>query len=158
MTVCCAVTGQQYRGRAVLHMALRNVGDRSYQVDGVDVMPGVRAVLKRMRAFADEVRQGRWLGYTGRPIRDVVSIGIGGSSLRAEDGLQALRPYQSYMICGCISCPMSTAPQLVETLNGLDPATTLFVIASKTFTTQETSTNADSARAWCLAALQDQWR
>ncbi|MCP5433977.1 MAG: glucose-6-phosphate isomerase [Chromatiaceae bacterium] len=142
-------------GRAVLHMALRNVGDRSYQVDGVDVMPGVRAVLKRMRAFADEVRQGRWLGHTGRPIRDVVSIGIGGSSLGPKMVCNALRPYQSHDLrVHFVSNVDGT--QLVETLNGLDPATTLFVIASKTFTTQETSTNADSARAWCLAALQDQ--
>ncbi len=142
-------------GRAVLHMALRNVGDRSYQVDGVDVMPGVRAVLERMRAFADEVRQGRWLGHTGRPIRDVVSIGIGGSSLGPKMVCNALRPYQSHDLRVHFVSNVDGA-QLVETLDGLDPATTLFVIASKTFTTQETSTNADSARAWCLAALQDQ--
>lgn len=142
-------------GRAVLHMALRNVGERSYQVDGVDVMPGVRDVLARMRAFADEVRQGRWLGHTGRPIRDVVSIGIGGSSLGPRMVCEALRPYQSDDLRVHFVSNVDGS-QLVETLDGLDPATTLFVIASKTFTTQETSTNADSARAWCLAALQDE--
>ncbi|HOP15868.1 MAG TPA: glucose-6-phosphate isomerase [Gammaproteobacteria bacterium] len=142
-------------GRAVLHMALRNVGDRSYQVDGVDVMPGVHDVLARMRVFADEVRQGRWLGHTGRPIRDVVSIGIGGSSLGPRMVCEALRPYQSDDLRVHFVSNVDGS-QLVETLDGLDPATTLFVIASKTFTTQETSTNADSARAWCLKALQDE--
>jgi len=141
-------------GRAVLHMALRNVGDRSYQVDGVDVMPGVHDVLARMRVFADEVRQGRWLGHTGRPIRDV-SIGIGGSSLGPRMVCEALRPYQSDDLRVHFVSNVDGS-QLVETLDGLDPATTLFVIASKTFTTQETSTNADSARAWCLKALQDE--
>ena len=142
-------------GRAVLHMALRNVGDRSYQVDGVDVMPGVHDVLARMRVFADEVRQGRWLGHTGRPIRDVVSIGIGGSSLGPRMVCEALRPYQSDDLRVHFVSNVDGS-QLVETLDGLDPATTLFVIASKTFTTQETSTNADSARAWCLKALKDE--
>ena len=142
-------------GRAVLHMALRNVGDRSYQVDGVDVMPGLHDVLARMRVFADEVRQGRWLGHTGRPIRDVVSIGIGGSSLGPRMVCEALRPYQSDDLRVHFVSNVDGS-QLVETLDGLDPATTLFVIASKTFTTQETSTNADSARAWCLKALKDE--
>ncbi|MCB1789179.1 MAG: glucose-6-phosphate isomerase [Gammaproteobacteria bacterium] len=142
-------------GRAVLHMALRNLGYRDYQVDGVDVMPAIRSVLSRMRAFSDDVRSGRWLGYTGQRITDVVSIGIGGSSLGPKMVCEALRPYQERTLRVHFVSNVDGA-QLVQTLQWLDPATTLFVIASKTFTTQETITNADSARDWCLEALHNE--
>ncbi len=141
--------------RAVLHMALRNPGTRSFQVDGSDVMPDVEAVLGRMRHFADAVRAGRWLGHTGRPISDVVSIGIGGSSLGPKMVCEALAAYQSPGLRVQFVSNVDGA-QLVQTLQGLDAATTLFVVASKTFTTQETIRNAESARAWCLEALQDE--
>ncbi|MCB1725570.1 MAG: glucose-6-phosphate isomerase [Gammaproteobacteria bacterium] len=138
--------------RAVLHMALRNVGSRSYRVDGDDVMPGIRAVLDRMRAFSDEVRSGRWLGYTGQRITDVVSIGIGGSSLGPKMACEALHPYRQGGPRVHFVSNVDGA-QLVQVLAELDAATTLFVVASKTFTTQETIANAESARAWCLASL-----
>jgi glucose-6-phosphate isomerase len=140
--------------RAVLHMALRDPGPRNYPVDGADVLPEVHAVLAQMRRFSDEVREGRWRGHTGQPIRDVVSIGIGGSSLGPLMVCEALRPYQSPGLRVHFVSNVDGA-QLTQTLEGLDPATTLFVIASKTFTTQETLANAESARAWCLAALAD---
>jgi glucose-6-phosphate isomerase len=142
-------------GRAVLHMALRNIGYRSYEVDGVDVMPGIRSVLARMRAFSDDVRNGRWLGYTGQRITDVVSIGIGGSSLGPKMVCEALRPYQSPDLRVHFVSNVDAA-QLMQKLNFLNPATTLFIIASKTFTTQETITNAESARAWCLESLHNE--
>ena len=141
-------------GRAVMHMALRNLGDRDYRVDGVDVMPGVRSVLTRMRAFSDDVRAARWLGYSGQAITDIVSIGIGGSSLGPKMVCEALRPYQDAGLRVHFVSNVDGA-QLEQTLDTLDPATTLFVIASKTFTTQETMSNADAARDWCLAALHD---
>ena len=142
-------------GRAVLHMALRNRGAREYRVDGNDVMPGIRSVLERMGAFSEEIRSGRWLGYTGRRISDVVSIGIGGSSLGPKMVCQALRPYQTPKLRMHFVSNVDGA-QLAQTIESLDPASTLFVVASKTFTTQETLTNAESARAWCLEALHDE--
>jgi glucose-6-phosphate isomerase len=141
-------------GRAVLHMALRDLAYRDYQVDGVDVMPGIRSVLSRMRTFSEDLRSGRWLGYTGQRITDVVSIGIGGSSLGPKMVCEALRPYQSPDLRVHFVSNVDGA-QLTQTLATLDPATTLCVIASKTFTTQETITNAESAREWCLEALRD---
>ncbi len=140
-------------GRAVLHMALRNLGPRSYQVDGDDVMPGIRSVLDRMREFSAEVREGRWLGHTGQRITDVVSLGIGGSSLGPKMVCEALYPYQDARLRVHFVSNVDGA-QLTQTLGRLDPARTLFVVASKTFTTQETLTNAESARAWCLQALK----
>jgi glucose-6-phosphate isomerase len=142
-------------GRAVLHMALRNIGYRNYEIDGVDVMPGIRSVLSRMRAFSDDVRSGRWLGYTGQRITDVVSIGIGGSSLGPKMVCEALRPYQSPDLRVHFVSNVDAA-QLMQKLNFLNQATTLFIVASKTFTTQETITNAESARAWCLEGLHNE--
>ena len=142
-------------GRAVLHMALRNIGYRSYAVDGVDVMPGVRSVLARMRAFSDDVRNGRWLGHTGQRITDVVSIGIGGSSLGPKMVCEALRPYQDPTLNVHFVSNVDAA-QLMQKLKFLNAATTLFIVASKTFTTQETITNAETARAWCLEALHNE--
>ncbi|WP_295388832.1 glucose-6-phosphate isomerase [uncultured Thiodictyon sp.] len=140
--------------RSVLHVALRNRSNRPILVDGTDVMPAVNAVLDRMETFVEQVRAGDWKGYTGRPITDVVNIGIGGSNLGPKMVCTALGPYLSDRLrVHFVSNVDGT--HLVETVRGLDPATTLFVVASKTFTTQETMTNAESARAWALASLGD---
>lgn len=138
--------------RAVLHVALRNRSNRPILVDGADVMPEVDAVLAKMRGFVQQVRGGGWRGATGARIADVVNIGIGGSDLGPLMVCEALRPYQSPELRPHFVSNVDGA-HLVDTLAGLDPATTLFVVASKTFTTQETMTNAGSARAWLTAAL-----
>ena len=138
--------------RAVLHVALRNRSNRPILVDGRDVMPDVNAVLERMRAFSDRVRAGDWQGFTGRPIRDVVNIGIGGSNLGPKMVCTALTPYQSEAPRPHFVSNVD-GTHLAETLKGLDPATTLFIVASKTFTTQETMTNAHSARRWLVDGL-----
>jgi glucose-6-phosphate isomerase len=141
-------------GRAVLHVALRNRGGRPIAVDGSDVMPGVEQVLGQMGRFATRVRNGEWLGYTGRRITDVVNIGIGGSNLGPLMVCEALRFYQNPELrVHFVSNVDGT--HIAETLKGLDPATTLFIVASKTFTTQETLTNAQTARRWCVDALGD---
>ena len=138
--------------RAVLHVALRNRSDRPILVDGEDVMPGVRSVLAGMRRFTNSVRNGKWLGSTGKTIRDVVNIGIGGSDLGPVMVTEALRPYwQPGLDVHFVSNIDGT--HLAETLRRLDPSRTLFLVASKTFTTQETITNARSARAWLLESL-----
>ncbi len=140
--------------RAVLHMALRNRGDRPYETAGEDVMPGIRGVLERLGGFAEQVRDGRWLGFTGRRITDVVNIGIGGSSLGPKMVCEALAPYGRQDLRAHFVSNVD-AMQLVLTLEGLDPETTLFIIASKTFTTLETLRNAHTARDWTLKALGD---
>ena len=138
-------------GRAVLHTALRNRSGRPVLVDGQDVMPDVKAVLERMGAFADKVRTGKWKGYTGKPVTDVVNIGIGGSDLGPAMACLALKPYGGNIRAHFVS---NVDPShLVDTLEDLDPATTLFIVASKTFTTQETLLNAQAARDWLLASL-----
>ena len=138
--------------RAVLHTALR--GEDPVTVDGHDVMPEVRAVLERIRVFADRVRTGKWKGYTGKPITDVVNIGIGGSDLGPAMACIALKPYGGNIRAHFVS---NVDPsQLVDTLEDLDPATTLFIVASKTFTTQETLLNAQAARTWLLDAAKDE--
>ncbi len=146
--------------RAALHVALRNRSDRPMRVDGEDVMPGVRAVLARMRAFAGQVRGGDWRGMDGRPITDVVNIGIGGSDLGPAMVCEALAPYarppHSPRELRVHFVSNVDGAHLGETLRGLDPATTLFVVVSKTFTTQETLANARSARQWLLAAGGDE--
>ncbi|WJW74893.1 glucose-6-phosphate isomerase [Thiohalobacter sp. IOR34] len=141
--------------RAVLHVALRNRANRPIEVDGEDVMPAVNAVLARMRNFSEAVRGGDWRGYDGRPIRDVVNIGIGGSDLGPQMVCAALRPHAGggprvHFVSNVDGC------QIAATLEGLEPATTLFVVASKTFTTQETLTNARTARAWLVEAAADE--
>ncbi|AFL72190.1 glucose-6-phosphate isomerase [Thiocystis violascens] len=141
-------------GRAVLHIALRNRSNRPIQVNGEDVMPLVNGVLGRMEQFVDRVRSGDWRGHTGRRIADVVNIGIGGSNLGPKMVCAALAPYQrDDLRVHFVSNVDGT--HLVETVQRLDPETTLFIVASKTFTTQETMTNATSARDWLLAALGD---
>ena len=142
-------------GRAVLHVALRNRSERPMVVAGKDVMPEVRRVLQQMRRFCDEVRGGRWLGYSGRPVRDIVNIGIGGSDLGPLMVTEALKPYGHKGLRVHFVSNVD-ATHLVETLKCLDPETTLFLIASKTFSTQETLANAHSARDWLLHAAGDQ--
>lgn len=139
--------------RAVLHVALRDRSGQPRRVDGQDVMPAVRQVLERMGRFCAQVRDGRWRGFTGLPIRDVVNIGIGGSNLGPLMVSEALRHYQDRPQVHFVSNVDGT--HLLETLKPLDPATTLFIVASKTFTTQETLSNARAARDWTLAALGD---
>jgi glucose-6-phosphate isomerase len=137
--------------RAVLHVALRNRSNRAIEVDGTDVMPTINAVLEKMRVFSDDLRSGRWLGATGKPIRTVVNIGIGGSDLGPVMIIEALGAYHDGPDVRFVS--NIDATDFVETTRGLDPAETLFVVASKTFTTQETMTNAHTARRWSVEAL-----
>ncbi len=141
-------------GRAVLHTALRNRSDRPVEVDGKDVMPDVKAVLERIRVFADKVRTGKWKGYTGKAITDVVNIGIGGSDLGPAMACLALKPYGGNIRAHFAS---NVDPShLFDILEDLDPATTLFIVASKTFTTQETLLNAQAARTWFLDKARDE--
>ena len=142
-------------GRAVLHTALRAPRGAVVQVDGENVVPEVHAVLDKMAAFAEQVRAGGWLGYTGQPIKNIVNIGIGGSDLGPVMAYEALKHYaQRDLTLRFVSNVDGT--DLAEKTRDLDPAQTLFIVASKTFTTQETMTNARSARAWLLAALGDE--
>jgi glucose-6-phosphate isomerase len=141
--------------RAVLHIALRNRSNRPILVDGKDVMPEVNAVLAHMEEFSKAVRSGEWKGYTGKPITDFVNIGIGGSDLGPVMVTEALKPYaQKGLNAHFVSNVDGT--HIVETLKKLSPETTLFIVASKTFTTQETLTNAHSARDWFLATAKDE--
>ena len=139
--------------RAVLHTALRNRSNTPVYVDGKDVMPEVNAVLAKMSAFCDRVISGEWKGYTGKAITDVVNIGIGGSDLGPYMVTEALRPYKNRLNMHFVSNVDGT--HIAETLKKVNPETTLFLVASKTFTTQETMTNANSARDWLLAAAKD---
>ncbi|WP_263171288.1 glucose-6-phosphate isomerase [Streptomyces sp. SCSIO ZS0520] len=139
--------------RAVLHTALRAPRDAVIEVDGVDVVPEVHAVLDRMSAFADRVRGGEWTGHTGRPIRNVVNIGIGGSDLGPAMAYEVLRSFTDRALTVRFVSNVDGA-DLHEAVRDLDPAETLFVIASKTFTTIETITNATSARDWLLTELR----
>jgi len=142
-------------GRAVLHVALRAPAGESIVVDGSDVVPAVHEVLDRMAAFADRVRGGDWKGHTGKRIRNVINVGIGGSDLGPVMAYEALRSYsQRDLEFRFVSNVDGT--DFAEATRDLDPAETLFIIASKTFTTQETMTNAASAREWVLAAMPDE--
>ena len=140
--------------RAVLHVALRAPAGQSMVVDGHDVVPGVHAVLDRMAEFSRRVRSGQWRGHTGKPIRNVINIGIGGSDLGPVMAHEALRHFsQRNLNFGFVSNVDGT--DFAEATHGLDAAETLFIISSKTFTTLETMTNAHSARGWVLDALHD---
>jgi len=141
--------------RSVLHTALRNRSNQPVYVDGQDVMPQINSVLAKMRTFCTRVRSGEWRGYTGKAITDIVNIGIGGSDLGPKMVSTALTPYASETLKVHFVSNIDQA-DLVETLKHLSPETTLFLIASKTFTTQETMTNATSARSWFLDSAQDQ--
>jgi glucose-6-phosphate isomerase len=141
--------------RAVLHIALRNLSDQPVTTDGKDVMPGVRQVLQQMKNFCSKIHSGEWKGYTGKSIKNIVNIGIGGSDLGPVMVTEALKPYkkeniQTYFVSNV------DATHIAETLKKVNPEETLFLIASKTFTTQETMTNANSARAWFLQAAKDE--
>jgi glucose-6-phosphate isomerase len=139
--------------RAVLHIALRNRSNRPIEVNGADVMPGVNRVLEQMRGFTERVRSGEWKGYTDKSITDVVNIGIGGSDLGPLMATEALKPFGDGPRVHFVSNVDGT--HMAETLKKLDPETALFIIASKTFTTQETITNATSAKQWLLEKAGD---
>jgi glucose-6-phosphate isomerase len=142
-------------GRSVLHVALRMPEQATLTVDGIDVVAQVHDVLDRMEAFSEAVRSGQWTGHTGKPIRNVVNIGIGGSDLGPVMAYEALRHYtRREMNFRFVSNVDST--DFVEATLDLDPQETLFIVSSKTFTTLETMTNARSAREWSLAALGDE--
>lgn len=150
-------SGEKINGtedRAVLHIALRNRANTPIYVDGQDVMPDVNAVLEKMKHFSERIISGEWKGFTGKAITDVVNIGIGGSDLGPFMVTEALRPYKNHLNMHFVSNVDGT--QIAETLKPLNPETTLFLIASKTFTTQETMTNALSARDWLLVKAKDE--
>ncbi|HFT9671235.1 TPA: glucose-6-phosphate isomerase [Escherichia coli] len=140
--------------RAVLHVALRNRSNTPILVDGKDVMPEVNAVLEKMKTFSEAISSGEWKGYTGKAITDVVNIGIGGSDLGPYMVTEALRPYKNHLNMHFVSNVDGT--HIAEVLKKVNPETTLFLVASKTFTTQETMTNAHSARDWFLKAAGDE--
>jgi len=143
--------------RSVLHTALRNFSDKPVYSEGVDVMPEVRKVQAQMKQFCEGIHSGAWKGYTGKPIKYIVNIGIGGSDLGPQMVTEALKPYwlpnmQAYFVSNV------DATHIAETLKKITPDETLFLIASKTFTTQETMTNAQTARAWFLEHAKDESR
>jgi glucose-6-phosphate isomerase len=138
--------------RAVLHVALRNRSNRPILVEGQDVMPAVNAVLTKMRAFVQSVHSGDWRGFSGKPIRSIVNLGIGGSDLGPVMVTEALRPYWREGISAHFVSNVD-GTDITEKLRQVDPETTLFLVASKTFTTQETMTNAATARAWLVERL-----
>ncbi|MDE8033835.1 glucose-6-phosphate isomerase [Actinobacillus equuli subsp. equuli] len=140
--------------RAVLHTALRNRSNTPVMVDGKDVMPEVNAVLAKMKDFCERVISGSWKGYTGKAITDVINIGIGGSDLGPYMVTEALRPYKNHLNMHFVSNVDGT--HIAEVLKKVNPETTLVLVASKTFTTQETMTNALTAREWLLAAAKDE--
>ncbi len=139
--------------REVLHTALRNQSDKPIRVEGDNVMPKVKKVLEQMREFSDNVINGTWKGFTGKEITDVVNIGIGGSDLGPYMVCEALKHYKTRLNVHFVSNVDGT--HIAESLKGLNPETTLFIIASKTFTTQETMTNAFTARKWLLDKLKE---
>ncbi|MFH1791221.1 MAG: glucose-6-phosphate isomerase [Candidatus Omnitrophota bacterium] len=143
--------------RAVLHVALRNRSNRPMLVDGIDVMPEVNRVLDQMESFSGDIISGKWTGYTGKAIRHIVNIGIGGSDLGPVMVTEALRPYwkpdkEAHFVSNI------DGTHIAETLKRIDPETSLFIISSKTFTTQETMTNAHTAREWFLKSAVDEER
>ena len=141
--------------RAVLHVALRAPETETVTVDGENVVPQVHAVLRKMRDFSDRVRSGDWKGYTGKRIRNVINVGIGGSDLGPAMAYEALRPFSDRDI-GCQFVSNIDPTDLVEAINTCNPEETLFIICSKTFTTLETLANARSARKWLVDALGDE--
>ncbi|MEO7311456.1 MAG: glucose-6-phosphate isomerase [Chitinophagaceae bacterium] len=141
--------------RSVLHVALRNFSDRQFLVDGKNIMPDIIAVQQQMKVFCAKIHNGEWKGYTGKPIKYIVNIGIGGSDLGPVMVTEALKPYwvdgiQTFFVSNV------DGTQIVETLKKVTPDETLFLVASKTFTTQETMTNAHSARDWFLESAKDE--
>ncbi|ACQ66824.1 glucose-6-phosphate isomerase [Candidatus Williamhamiltonella defendens] len=156
LAICSMFSGgkiNETEERPVLHIALRNRGNQPILVDGQDVMPLVNAVLEKMKRFCHQVIKGDWNGYSGQTITDVVNIGIGGSDLGPYMATEALKPYKNHLKMHFVSNVDGT--DIVETLKALNPARTLFIVASKTFTTQETMTNAQTAREWFLKTAGD---
>jgi glucose-6-phosphate isomerase len=141
--------------RSVLHVALRAPKGQSIVVDGKDVVPEVHAVLDEMARFSEKIRSGEWKGYTGKRIRNIINIGIGGSDLGPVMAYEALRHYSDRNLTFRFVSNVD-GTDFVEATRDLDPSETLFIVSSKTFTTLETMTNARTARAWCLAALKDE--
>ncbi len=141
-------------GRAVLHVALRAPEGETILVDGVDIVAEVHRVRRKMAAFAERVRSGEWTGFTGRRVRNVVNVGIGGSDLGPHMAYEALKDCSERSMRFAFVSNVDPT-QLWETLHDLDPEETLFIVCSKTFTTLETLTNASSAREWLLARLGD---
>src|SRR5690606_30898441 len=135
-------------GRAVLHTSLRDFSEEEIRVDGVNIKPAIKKVLNQMKAFSEEVISGRHKGFSGKEITDVVNIGIGGSDLGPAMVCRALKHYRTRLNVHFVS--NVDGNHIAETVKELDPETTLFIIASKTFTTQETMTNAESAKTWFL--------
>ena len=144
----------QNENRAVLHTALRAKSSTNIQVDGENVMPGIQAVKSHMKDFSNQVISGSWKGYSGKAITDIVNIGIGGSDLGPVMVTEALKPYKNHLTIHFVSNVDGT--HIAETLKKVNPETTLFLIASKTFTTQETMANAFSAREWFLTTAKDE--
>jgi glucose-6-phosphate isomerase len=142
----------QTEHRSVLHVALRNISNSPIYADGEDVMPQINSVLEQMKNFSSQLIHGEWKGYSGLPISDIVNIGIGGSDLGPLMVTEALKPYHKNIIPHFVSNVDGT--HIAETLKNLNPETTLFIIASKTFTTQETMTNAETAKSWFLEKSQ----
>ncbi|URJ25095.1 glucose-6-phosphate isomerase [Candidatus Blochmannia ocreatus (nom. nud.)] len=149
----CGKKINRTENRAVLHIALRNRKNTPILVDAYDIMPKINTMLKKMKQFCNSVIQGKWTGYTNKKITDIINIGIGGSNLGPHMVTEALTPYKNHLNIHFISNVDGT--QIFETLKNLHPETTLFIIASKTFTTQETMTNAHSARHWFLKNIKN---
>jgi glucose-6-phosphate isomerase len=141
--------------RSVLHIALRNRSNSPILMDGADVMPGINAVLAQMKDFSEKLISGSWKGYTGKAITDIVNIGIGGSDLGPLMVTEALKPYKKQNITAHFVSNVD-GTHIAETLKKVNPETTLFIVASKTFTTQETMTNAESAKSWFLQVAKDE--
>lgn len=151
-------TGEKINGtenRSVLHVALRSPKDAVIEVDGKNVIPDVHAVLEQMAEFSNLIRSGAWKGFTGKPIKNIVNIGIGGSDLGPVMAYEALKCYTQRDL-NVLFVSNVDGTHIVEALRGIDAEETLFIVASKTFTTQETMTNAHSAREWCIDALKDE--
>ncbi|KAH0544265.1 hypothetical protein FGG08_001528 [Glutinoglossum americanum] len=140
--------------RAVYHVALRNVSNRPMQVDGKSVVEDVNAVLEHMKSFSEQVRSGEWKGWTGKKIKTIINIGIGGSDLGPVMVSEALKPYSDRSLTLHFVSNID-GTHITEALRGSDPETTLFLVASKTFTTAETTTNANTAKSWFLDAAKD---
>ena len=158
MAIEAMFAGEKINGtedRAVMHTALRNFSEIKFSIDGEDIMPEIRETREKMKSFCEKIHSGEWKGYTGKKIKNIVNIGIGGSDLGPVMVTEALKSYwvegiQAYFVSNV------DGTQIVETLKNLDPEETLFTIASKTFTTQETMTNAQTARDWFLKSAKDE--
>ncbi|NLB55980.1 MAG: glucose-6-phosphate isomerase, partial [Lentisphaerae bacterium] len=144
----------QTENRAVLHTALRNLSNKPVYVDGEDVMPGFQREFKNMTGYPAKIRSGEWLGFTGKPIKNLINIGIGGSDLGPFMACAALKPYSDRSLTVRFVSNVDST-HVLEAIQDLHPDETLFIVTSKTFTTQETMTNANTAREWCLKSFKN---